>query len=727
MRPNGTGRRWRSTPTWRRPITASLGWPRAGTSRIERRTITGRRSSATRRCWSRIYRAAIECDPTLLEPHLGLGELAFAQGHYAAAAKHYRAAVERRPDDAGLVFRLGVALRAGEAWADAEQAFAAALALDPGLAEGHGNLADLLYRRDDLAAAADHYRRALALAPDLAAAHNNYAILLAVEGHYRSAIEHFRQAVALAPDYLDGWVNLGETLAACGRLDEAQATLEAVLKRAPDRAAAHAALGDVRYKQARPAAATACYRRALMSAPGDAKAHDGLGASLAAAGRVDEALQAFRRALTLRPDDPAIDSNLAFCTLYDPTATAAEILAAHRAWNRCHAASLAASARPPANPPDPERRLKVGYVSADFRTHPVGFFLAGVLAVHDRARFEAICYSGQKVPDAMTARLRGLADGWRDTAGSADETLAARIAADGIDILVDMSGHTGGNRLTLFARRPAPVQLTWAAYAYSTGMDAFDGILVDPWVAPPGTERFYSEPLLRLPQVWTCYDPPEAPPPGTPPATRRGYVTFGSFNNAAKLNDGVIARWARMLKRLPGTRLFLKAHAFSDPAVRARYRALFADHDVGGERVGFAGASPLAEQLAAVAAVDIALDSFPYTGSTTTLETLWMGVPVVTLAGDLYFRRHAVGILNHVGLADLVAERPDEYEERAIALALNVPRLVALRAELRGRLAASPVCDAPGFTGPVCPWFFPPHPPASRVPPSPPNWGRGPG
>jgi predicted O-linked N-acetylglucosamine transferase (SPINDLY family) len=646
------------------------------------------------------YRAAIERDPTLPEPHVALGELAFAAYDYGAAATHYRAAFDRRPDDAGLAFRLGVALRASAAWPDAERAFAAALALNPELAEAHGNLADLLYRRDDCVAAAEHYRRALELAPDLAGLHNNYAILLAADGRYPAAIEHLESAVAIAPDYRDAWVNLGETLAACDRLDQARTTLEALLRRAPDHAAAHAALGGVRYRQARPAAAAAAYRRAVRLDPGDARAYDGLGTALAAIGRVDEALSALRQAVALAPDDSGIHSNLAFCTLYDATATADEIVAVHRAWGARHGAVRAAPPRPSGAAAEPERRLRVGYVSADFRTHPVGFFLSGVLAAHDRSRVEAICYSGQTRPDAMTARLRRLADGWRDTAGSSDETLAAQIAADGIDVLVDVSGHTGGNRLTVFARRPAPVQFTWAAYAYSTGMDAFDGILVDPRVAPAGAERYYSEPLRRLPQTWTCYRPPEtAPEPGPPPATRRGFVTFGCFNNATKVNEGVVALWARMLKQLPGTRLYMKAHAFSDPAVRARYRALFAEHDVGGDVVGFAGASGLAGQLAAIAAVDIALDPFPYTGSTTTLECLWMGVPVVTLAGALYFQRHAVGILDHVGLAELVTETADEYRKRAIALALDVPRLIAIRETLRARLAASPVCDAAGFTG----------------------------
>ena len=648
---------------------------------------------------ARRYRKAIAAEPGLAQPHLGLGELAFAAADYVQAAAHYRDALECRPGDAGLAFRLGVALRAAEAWPQAEAAFADALAIDPGLVEAHANLADLMARRGDLAAAERHYRQALEADSEQPLIHNNYAILLAGQGRTDAAVTHYRRALALAPDYLDAAVNLGQALSAAGRLDQATATLEAVLREAPDHAVAHLALGAVRNRQSRPEAAAACCRRAIALRPEDAAAWDALGTSLAAAGRVDEALPALRRAVALRPDDPAIHSNLAFCSLYDPAAPADRILATHRDWNRRHAAPLAAQARRPENDPDPDRRLKVGYVSADFRTHPVGFFLADVLAGHDRGRVEAICYSGQTLPDAMTARLAALADGWHDTAGMTDQALAAQIASDRIDLLVDMSGHTGGNRLGVFARRPAPVQLTWAAYAYSTGLDAIDGILADPWVVPEGMDRHYAEPVLRLPRVWTCYRPPEAAPdPGPPPALGRGHVTFGCFNNLAKVNARVIAVWAAILARLPDSRLKIKAQAMSDPAVAARFRACFDGHGIGAERIELAGATPLDQQLAAIAEVDIGLDTFPYTGSTTTLETLWMGVPVVTLAGRLYFERHALATLEAVGLGDLVAASPEQYLDRAVALARDRDRLTELRSGLRQRMAAAPVCDGPGFT-----------------------------
>ncbi len=644
------------------------------------------------------YHDALALDSALAEPHHGLAELAFAAADYVQAAAHYRSALARRPDDAELAFRLGVSLRAAEAWPAAERAFVAALTLDPMLAEAHANLADLLRRRGEPAAAERHYRHALEIDPKAAPIHNNYAVLLADLGRFDRAIAHHREAMVLAPEYYDAAVNLGDTLAACGRLDQAQAALETVLRDAPKHFAAHIALGALSNRQSQPEAAAACYRRAIALRPDDALAWDGLGTSLADAGRVDEALAALRRAVALRPDDPAIHSNLAFCTLYDPAARTDPILDAHRCWNDRHAASLAAHATRPRNDTDPERRLKVGYVSADFRTHPVGFFLADVLAGHDRDRFHAICYSGLKRPDAMTARLQALADDWCHTAARTDQALAARIAADRIDILVDMSGHTGGNRLTVFARRPAPVQMTWAAYAYSTGMKAIDYILVDPWVVPEGSERLYAERPLRLPEVWTCYRPPaEAPDPGPLPAARRGHVTFGSFNNMAKINANVIAVWARILNELPTSRLVIKTQALNDPAVAARCAAWLSGHGIGAERVELVGGSPLKAQLAAIAEVDIALDTFPYTGSTTTLETLWMGVPVVTLAGTLYFERHALATLNRVGLGDLIAESPEDYLERALRLARDRDRLIDIRTHLRSRMAASPVCDGDRF------------------------------
>jgi protein O-GlcNAc transferase len=415
---------------------------------------------------------------------------------------------------------------------------------------------------------------------------------------------------------------------------------------------------------------------------------------------IDAAIEHFQAALALRPE-PHSHSNLLLALNYTDRFTPGEILAEHRRWHQLYAAALAPSVSAPSLPYSAERRLRIGYVSPDFNHHAVAYFIAPVLAAHDRSKFEIFCYSSVATPDRTTDRLRSLAEHWRDIARLDDESAAALIRTDEIDLLIDLAGHTSGNRLLLFARRPAPTQATWLGYPNTTGLDVIDYRLTDATSDPVGeTDAYYSEKLIRLPTTFSCYEPDANAPAINPlPATSSGAVTFGSFNNFAKITPDVIALWARLLRELPLARLLLKSRGLSDASVADRIKSTFAKHGVVAERVILNGQEvSVREHLSLYHGVDIALDPFPYNGTTTTCEALWMGVPVVTFAGHSHASRVGASLLTHLGLADWIATTPVDYVAMAVAAAKDLARLADLRGQLRDRMLHSFLCDGVKFT-----------------------------
>jgi predicted O-linked N-acetylglucosamine transferase (SPINDLY family) len=380
--------------------------------------------------------------------------------------------------------------------------------------------------------------------------------------------------------------------------------------------------------------------------------------------------------------------------------TPAQSLAEHRRFAAQHEAPLRPAWTPHANTRDAGRRLRVGYVSPDFHRHSVAYFIEPVLARHDRAQVEVFGYYNHTRQDEVTARLRALMDHWVPCKGWNNEQLAARIRADRIDILVDLAGHTHttDNRLLAFAHRPAPVQVSWLGYPSTTGLSAMDYRLCTAQTDPPGQEDWHSEALYRLPRSLWCYRPlPDwAPMPAPPPLLRRGGVTFGSMNNLAKVSPATCALWARILHAVPGSRLFMTS--MPEGSARDYFHARFAAHGIEASRVSFFGRLHYPEYREVLAQVDLALDPFPYNGTTTTCETLWSGIPVVTLEGAVSVARSGHALLNLVGLGELVAADPDAYARIAIALVNDAPRLAALRGGLRARFEASPLRDEAGVT-----------------------------
>lgn len=508
-------------------------------------------------------------------------------------------------------------------------------------------------------------RRAAELLPDDASAHNNLGLAEHGAGRLEAAVAAFGRALRLAPDFAQAHNNLGNALKDLGRLDDAEAAFGRALACKPDH--------DI----------------ALLN----------LGQLLTELGRNDEAVALYRRALAIRPDNDAVHDNLLLTMLYSERHPAAEVFAAHRAYAERLERPLEAGRLPHENVPEPGRRLRVGYVSPDFRQHSVAHFAEVVLAQHDRRAVEVCCYFSGSRPDVVTRRLQGLADRWVDCAGLDDEALARRIRADGIDVLVDLAGHTANNRLLVFARKPAPVQVTWLGYPATTGLQAMDYRLTDGLCDPVGgTEGLHSEALWRLP-VMFCYrgsGEDRGPIVERPPGETRGFVTFGSFNNYAKVSDAALQCWARVLDRVPTARLLLKIKGIETASFRQATEARLRRAGLPLERVDLVpwGRSP----YSLYQDVDLALDPFPYNGTTISMECLTMGVPFVALAGDTCVSRMGVTILTNAGLPELIAATEQDYVELAVRLATDAGWLRALRSGLREKVVRSPLMDEVGFT-----------------------------
>lgn len=526
-----------------------------------------------------------------------------------------------------------------------------------------------------------------------------HANALAAQGHMEQAVTHYEHSLSLRED-VAARNNLGNALAALGRIDQAAIHFERVVSLVPEHASARSNLGLIFLQRGRLTEAAAHFEKAIALQPDFAQAHNNLGLTRQTQGQVDQALAHYHRALALRPDYADAHSNMLLALNYQ-SSDPAEVFAAHQNFSKRWESALAVSASQFPNDRSPERRLRVGYVSSDFRQHSVSHFIGPVLKSHNRDHFEIFCYNSHSHEDDVTAQLKVLADHWRRVAGVPDEIVARQIRNDQIDILVDLNGHTANNRMLVFARKPAPVQVTWLGYPNTTGLSAMDYRITDGYADPVGTtEQFYSETLVRLPETFSCYQPPQdAPPVSELPAREKGHVTLGSFNHQAKLSPEVMTVWAKLLRAIPGSRLVLKNTSLGDAAVQRAVREVFATSGVASERLELLGLDPSrVVHLARYRHMDIGLDPFPYNGATTTCEALWMGVPVVTLAGRTHAGRVGVSQLNNLGLTELIGDTPEAYIDTVVRLASDLERLSQLRREMRSRMVVSPLTDARRFT-----------------------------
>ncbi len=610
----------------------------------------------------------------------------------------FRTLVQRHPENLSAVLDLGALLRQIGRAREAVDLYLRSCQRSDAPAELWVNLGNAQATLGEREAAIASYRRALSLNPSLGVAARYLGRLLLAAGRAAEALPYLEQAAQASPQDPGPLEQLAKALRRLERWAEAVPVLVRVMALKPGDGTAEAELARGLVSSWRLRSGLALAERAIARDPRSAVAWLTKAEALSRRRFPAESRAAYDHVAALDPGSPHVAQCRLINLLYDDQLTAGDRAREHRRaaalWNALTPTSVAF-----ANAPLPGRRLRLGYVTADLRGyHPVAQFIEPVLAHHDPSAVEVFVYSNLAAPDEATARFRSMAHHWRDIARSDDLQAISAIVADKIDVLVDLSGHTGGGRMGIFARRPAPVQATYLAYSHSTGLSAMDYAIVDGEVAPPGREALFSERLLRLAPSLFCFSPPRDAPPASARATDRPIV-FGSCNNSAKLTPATIELWTRLLLDLPLTRLRLKAAIFDDDYEIARFTELFAGRGVDANRLDFAGLSPKPQQmLAEFAHVDIALDPIPYNGATTTCLALWMGVPVVSLAGEGYAGRMGASLLGAIGQPDWVAASAEEYIAIAARLAADRPALQRRRFDLREQMRASPLLNGAAFT-----------------------------
>ena len=610
-----------------------------------------------------LYQQILAEQPQHANAMLNLGLLTQQSGRKEAALDLIGRAVALNPSQAHAHNNLGVALKENGQRDAAIAAFRKAIAIRPDYAEAYSNLGNALVESGQLDEAIAAYRQAIAFNPSLFQALNSLANTLRKKGQLSEAIGFYRRMIAIKPDFVEAYINLGIALRANGQVDESIA---------------------------------AC-RQAVVLAPGEAEVYLNLSHALFNAGQLDEAIAAVRQAIALRPDYAKAHSILIILMNIHPAYDAAAIAEELGRWNRQHAEPLGKYISAPANDRNRERALRIGYVSPDFRNHAVGRNLLPLFKHHDRQQFNITCYASLSRPDWITSEFQQHADRWRDVAGLSDEQVAKQIRADEIDILVDLALHTAGNRLLIFARKPAPVQVTFAGYPGSTGLRTIDYRLSDPYLDPlDRDESIYSEKTIRLPDSFWCYDPLENRNicVNALPALEAGRVTFGCLNNFSKVNDDVLSLWAQVLQQVENSHLLLLAPAGS---YQRHTLERLREKGIEEKRVEFQPRQSIREYLGSYHRIDIGLDSFPYNGHTTSLDSFWMGVPVITLVGETAVSRAGWCQLSNVELTELAAQTPEQFVNIAVELAKDLPRLSELRRTLRARMEQSPLMDAKKF------------------------------
>ncbi|MFD2112986.1 tetratricopeptide repeat protein [Thiorhodococcus fuscus] len=627
----------------------------------------------------------------------------FNQGRYAEAEALARGLTEQYPKAMFGWKSLGTILVKSNRHEAALPPLLEANRLAPGNAECLNSLGNALQNLGRLDEALTCFKRALENDPDYAVAYNNLGVVLSLLGRFDTAVPAFDRALAIDPQADDAHLNRALALSMLRQPDEALDAFAHALKIRPDSVDALNKRGILLQNLGRLDEARASLGQALAIKPDAADVLTNLGNLFKSQARLDEALDCYQRASTIQPDLVESWHNRLLCLNYHANIPRDQVFAEHRAFERSLAATVIPLPLFTMMDRDPERRLRIGFVSGDLRQHPVAFFLRPVLERLDRKRFQIFCYTTSLRRDDLTRVLRGLTDVWHECAGLGSRAIANRIRADAIDLLFDLSGHTEGNALLSFAARPAPVQISWIGYPNTTGLAAMDYRLVDDLTDPPGdADAYHSECLIRLPEGFLCYRPLEVArnlPLAPSPCLENGFITFGSFNNLAKLTPDMIDLWGEILERTPESRLLLKSHTVTELQVWNQWLARFSERGIDLGRLEVLPRAPSHEEhLAQYQRIDIALDTFPYHGTTTTCEALFMGVPVVTLAGDRHASRVGISLLTRVGLPELIATSAEDYVRIAVDLTTDTKRLSGLRAGLRERLEQSPLRDEIGFT-----------------------------
>ena len=644
-----------------------------------------------------LFTQALALNPTATDALTACAGALMQLGRAAEAIEKLDALQALRPNDADVHYNRGVVLAALGRNPEAAAAYRCALAIRPDHWSALFNLGNQEAVALHYAEAIRCYDKVLALAPGHVDVLNNSGNVLAKLGRLEEALQRFGRALTLRPDNVQAITNRANTLKELARHEEALAEYGRALAIDPNHVEAMFNLGNTLLDLGRPAEAIVSLQKAIGLRPNAANIHASYATALFEARRADEAILAYREAIRLAPEDAVVHSDLIFALNFDSTATAADHQSERKRWAR-RFEHLRGSARVHSNQPDPHRRLRIGYFSPYFREQAATFSFGGVLVSHDAERFEIVCYSDTKAEDAVTDRIRECAAIWHRTVDMSDDELAELVRADAIDIMIDLVGHMKGQRPGLFARKPAPVQVTAWGEPTGTGLAAIDYLLADPVLVPPPERALLAEQVFDLPNFIGFWSPDELPQPGPLPGRDRGYITFGTFNRLSKLLDPVLGVWAQVLRAVPDARLLLKDAVFDGVGQRAQILALLDREGIAAERVTLLGRSDRAGHFGAYRDMDIALDPFPHSGGMTTLDALWMGVPVITCPGSTISSRLAAASLTALGLTDLVASNMADYVARAADLARDVDALDALRSTLRPRVAASAIGDPRRYT-----------------------------
>ncbi len=585
------------------------------------------------------------------------GLIAHQTSNNAKAAELIKKAIQSNPKNPDYHYNLGIVLSSLGQWTEAIQAYRQTLSLKPDYFEALNNLGNILRKHGNTESAIEIYNKALKLQPDCAEIWNNLGNILNEQNQAENAIENYNKAIQLKPDYAEAWNNLGSAL-----------------------------FEQNRYKDA-----IQHYRRALELKPDYAEAWDNLGGIMEAIGDFKTAIESCRQSLKYKPDYLKAFSNLLYLLSYNVLCSPEQILNEHRNWDSMHGDKHQTDIFSHTKPTNTNERLRIGYVSSDFRKHALSFFFEPILKNHDRTQVEVYCYSNVHKPDEVTERLKTMTDEWCSTLEMSDKEVAQKINNDNIDILIDLSGHTAKNRLTIFTYRPAPIQVTYLGYCSTTGLKTMDYWITDTIMHPEDTVELAVEEIVRLERCWTCYQPPANAPEIVSEAQPDNIITFGSFNNLSKLSSEVVKCWSQLLKEVTNSRLVLKARQLSDPFMQERVLNQFALHGISSNQLILLPNTP--SYMADYNKIDIALDTFPRTGGVTTADALWMGVPVITMSGQRYIERQGASILNQIGLEELITSTPEEYISRAVTLAKDQTRRDELKMSLRKLMTNSSLCD----------------------------------
>lgn len=594
------------------------------------------------------------------------GVAAHHAGQHQKAVDLILRAIRVSPKVPMFFYNLGAAYHAMSFFEEAIQSYHTALDLDPGYAEVHSNLGNSYKSLGKMDEAISSYQKAIQFKPNFADAYNNLGTAFNRLGQFENAMVCFRQSLSLNPTSWESYHNAGNLCKDAGRLSE---SLE-------------------------------WYQKALAVRPGHPEICNNLGVSLQLQGRVDEAVSCYDAALKIKPDYASAHSNKLLALHYDHSGNWASLFHEHLSWDIQHGSGITLPLSSRRIRRNAHEKIHIGYLSPDFKQHSVAKFIEPILKTHDSSRFCVTCYSDTPYPDHVTQRLKGFCSQWRDSSGISNKRLFEQIQSDQIHILVDLAGHTANNRMSLFAQKPAPIQVTYLGYPNTTGLQAMDYRITDEVADPPGlTDRWHSEKLIRVPGSFLCYQAPaDAPEPSGLPAINANGITFASFNNRAKITGSVIRTWSAILESVPNARLILKSKTLEDSQACQQIISQFEACHVGPERLELYGFLPPDKHLGLYHRVDVALDTFPYNGTATTCDALWMGVPVIVLEGDNHVSRVGVSLLTSTGLDAFIADSVDDYIHKAVKLSQDLEMLSSTRYLLRKMMRDSPLMNAESLT-----------------------------